>query len=62
MIYINVGLNCIVELTLDEALKHIEKRVKIYNKQLESYIEHSSKIKAHIKIMLNFIDQLKNES
>lgn len=59
-IYFNVGLNCIVELTLDEALKFIEKRIKMYNCLLEEHVETSSKIKAHIKIILNLIDQLKS--
>lgn len=61
MIFLDVGLNCFVELTLAEASRFIEKRIEIYNKTLESLVENSSKVKAHIKLILNLIDQLRNQ-
>ncbi len=60
MIFLDVGLNYFVELTLVEASRFIEKRIEIYNKTLESLVENSSKVKAHIKLILNLIDHLRN--
>lgn len=60
MILLDIGLSCVVELKLDEALIFIEKRIEIFNKTLETLVENSSKIKAHIKMTLNLIDQLKS--
>lgn len=59
-IYLCVGLDCFVELTLDEALKFIDRKTGILKKSMELLAENSAKIKAHIKIVLNLIDQLKN--
>lgn len=60
MIFLDVGLNYFVELTLVEASRFIEKRIEIYNKTLDSLVENSSKVKAHIKLILNLIDHLRN--
>lgn len=60
MIFLDIGLNCVVQLKLNEAITFIEKRIEIYNQTLESLVENSSKVKAHIKLILNLIDQLKN--
>lgn len=60
MIYLDVGLNHFVQLKLEEALIFIEKRVELYNQTLETLVESSSKIKAHIKLILNLVDQLKS--
>jgi len=60
MIFLDIGLNYYLQLTLNEALTFIEQRVEMYNKSLEALVENSSKVKAHIKLILNFIDQLKS--
>ena len=56
---LEVGLQCFLELTLDEALMFIEKRVEMYNRHLEALVQSSAKVKAHIKLTLYMIDQLK---
>nr|XP_027199891.1 protein UXT-like [Dermatophagoides pteronyssinus] len=60
-IYLCVGLDCYVELTLDEALRFINRKTEILKKSMEFLMENSAKIKAHIKIVLNLIDQLRND-
>jgi len=59
-VFLDIGLNCIVQLTLNEAVMFLEQRIQMYNQTLESLIENSSKVKAHIKLILNLIDQLKS--
>ena len=61
MIFLDIGLNCVLELKLDESITFIEKRIEIYNQTLETLVENSSKVKAHIKLILNLIDQLKSQ-
>ncbi|KAF7490977.1 Protein UXT [Sarcoptes scabiei] len=61
-ILLNVGLDCFIEFSIEEALKFIDKRSNLYNKSLEILKEKSAKIKAHIKIVLNLIDQLQNQN
>lgn len=59
-IYLCVGLDCFLEMTLDEALRFINRKTEILKKSMEFLLENSAKIKAHIKIVLNLIDQLRN--
>lgn len=56
--YINVGLNYYVEFTLAEAVKVVEKRINLLNEQLKKLQEHSADTKAHIKLVLNGIQEL----
>lgn len=57
-ICINVGLNHYVEFTLTEAVKVVEKRIGLLNEQLKILQEHSANTKAHIKLVLNGIQEL----
>ncbi|KAJ3271917.1 hypothetical protein HK104_004608 [Borealophlyctis nickersoniae] len=58
-IILNMGCNNLhVELTLDEAVAFIEKKERVLLKQAEKHTETAAKIKAHIKIVLETIQQL----
>lgn len=57
-IFVNVGLNHYVEFTLAEAVKVIEKRISLLKEQLKKLREHSADTKAHIKLVLNGIEEL----
>lgn len=57
-ILIDVGVGCYLELTLDEALKFIETKVKFLNNKQALLREKSAKIKGHIKLMLLYMNQL----
>ena len=57
-IYINIGLNHYVEFTLAEGVKVVDKRINLLNKQLKTLREHSVDTKAHIKLVLNGIQEL----
>lgn len=57
-ICINIGLDYYIEYTLPEALVHIERRMKKLNKSANQLATASSKIKAHIKTVLEVSGQI----
>lgn len=59
-ILINIGSGIFVEYTIEEALKFIEKKINLLNKQTEILKTNSSKIKARIKLVLHGIQELSN--
>lgn len=62
-IIINIGLNVYLELEIDEALKFLEMKVKILNKESEVIRHQSLKVRADIKILLMYLaeQQMKNK-
>lgn len=54
-ILINVGLNIYLELELAEALKFLEIKIKILNKESDVIREESLKKRAEIKILLMYL-------
>lgn len=59
-ILINVGFGIYVEYTINEALKLIEKRVSLLNREIEILKKNSAHIKARIKLVLHGIQELSN--
>lgn len=49
-IFINVGLNTFLELTMDEALKVIEKKEKLLNSRVEKLTQTINELKAQIQM------------
>ena len=54
-IILNIGLNVYLELEIDEALKFLEMKVKILNKESEVIREQSLKVRTEIKILLMYL-------
>ncbi|ORX91811.1 Prefoldin alpha-like protein [Basidiobolus meristosporus CBS 931.73] len=57
-IYVNVGYGFHVQLTLSEALDFIEKKERNLQKVADQYTTEASKIKAHIKMVLEAIAEV----
>ncbi|ORY28241.1 Prefoldin alpha-like protein [Rhizoclosmatium globosum] len=57
-IYIQVGLDCHVEFSLDEALMFLGRKEKQLEKKAESLTERALQIKAHIKLCLAAIQEV----
>lgn len=57
-IYVNVGLGFHVELTLQEALAFIDKKLGILNEQVAESTKKSAKIKGQIKFVYEGIREL----
>ncbi|KAK4327919.1 hypothetical protein Pmani_001632 [Petrolisthes manimaculis] len=57
-IYVNVGLGFFVELTLQEALGFIDKKLNILNARLEESTQKSAKIKGQIKFVYEALRDL----
>ena len=57
-IYVNVGLGIHVQLTLNEALDFIEKRIKILNEKVSLSTKKSAKIKGDIRYVYELLKQL----
>ena len=60
-IIINIGLNVYLELSLEEALKFIEMKIKLINKESDVIREESLKIRAEIKILLMYLASLQQD-
>lgn len=58
MVHLNIGLNCVLEMTLYEAKSFIDVKLKAYNQLLVLLEEDCAKVKAHIKLVLNLLAQL----
>lgn len=54
-ILINIGLNVYLELEIDEALKFLEMKIKILNKESDVIREQSLKLRTEIKILLMYL-------
>ena len=59
-ICVSVGLGFFVELTLDEALKFLDKKDDELNKEAERLTDDCAKMKAHIKLVLGGLRELQN--
>lgn len=57
-IYVNVGLGIHIELTLEEALVFIDKRLKILNEKVSTSTKKSAKIKGDIRYVYELLRQL----
>lgn len=58
-IFLDIGLKYYVELTTNEAIKFINIKNKLFQQELDILVQKAAKIKAHIKTLLNMIDQLR---
>lgn len=52
MIYVKVGFGFFLEMTHDEALAFIEKKVSMINSKIDVLTKDAAKVKAHIKLVL----------
>jgi prefoldin alpha subunit len=59
-IIVNIGLNVYLELKLEEALKFLEMKIKILNKETDVVRSQSLKIRAEIKILLMYLAEARN--
>ncbi|KAF9417835.1 hypothetical protein BGZ94_009855 [Podila epigama] len=59
-IYVSVGFGFYTQLTLDEALTFISKKETQLNKKAEVYTQKASKIRAHIKLVLEAMAEVMN--
>lgn len=59
-IYVNVGLGFHLQFTHEEALKFIDKKLDILNKEVKESTEKSAKIKGDIKFVLEAIRELQD--
>ncbi len=55
-----IGMGFYVELTLEEAIKLIDKKEKQLNEELKRLSTQSSKIKANIKLVIHTIGEINN--
>nr|XP_011427760.2 protein UXT homolog [Crassostrea gigas] len=60
MIYVKVGFGFFLEMTHDEALAFIEKKVAMINSKIEVLTKDAAKIKAHIKLVLQGLQEIQN--
>lgn len=54
-ILVNIGLNVYLELSIEEALKFSQQKVKILNNESDVLREQSLKLRAEIKILLMYL-------
>lgn len=54
-ILINIGLNIMLELELEEALKYLKMKIKILSKEADVIRDESLKIRSQIKILLMYL-------
>nr|XP_022296657.1 protein UXT-like [Crassostrea virginica] len=60
MIFVSVGYGFFLEMTHDEALSFIEKKVSRINSNIETLTKDAVKIKAHIKLVLQGLQEIQN--
>lgn len=59
-IFISIGYGFYLEMTLKEALKFIEKKIKFINETIDELTQQASKIKANIRIVLEGLKEIQN--
>ncbi|KAF9583780.1 hypothetical protein BGW38_008554 [Lunasporangiospora selenospora] len=59
-IYVNIGFGFHAQLTLNEALVFIKKKETHLQKLADVYTEKASKIRAHIKLVLEAMAEIMN--
>lgn len=57
----SIGLNYYLELTLEEAYKYLDARIKAFEQKSEELCTKAAETKAHIKFMLFGIGELENQ-
>ncbi|KAG4105282.1 Prefoldin alpha-like protein [Neocallimastix lanati (nom. inval.)] len=57
-IFMNIGYGFHAQLKLDEAQQYIEKKTTLLEKKAEKHSEEIAKIKSHIKLVLETIQQI----
>ncbi|XP_062600985.1 protein UXT homolog [Saccostrea cucullata] len=60
MIFVSVGYGFFLEMTHDEALSFIDKKVSIINDKIDVFTKDAAKIKAHIKLVLQGLQEIQN--
>jgi prefoldin alpha subunit len=59
-IFISIGYGFYLEMTLKEALKFIEKKIKFLNDIIDELTQQANKIKANIRIVLEGLKEIQN--
>ncbi|KAH3738652.1 hypothetical protein DPMN_045291 [Dreissena polymorpha] len=59
-VFVFVGFGFFVEMTLDEALKFIEKRTKFLTEHTEHLTQDANSVKANIRIVMEGLRELQN--
>jgi len=59
-IFVDIGLGCYVQFTLDEAVRFIDKRTRLLEDKAKRLTHESTKIKANIKLVLQGLRELQN--
>ncbi|CAH2094356.1 unnamed protein product [Euphydryas editha] len=57
----NIGLDHYLELTLEEAYKYLDARIKAFEQKSEELCTKAAETKAHIKLLLFDIGELENQ-
>ncbi|OWR54142.1 UXT protein [Danaus plexippus plexippus] len=57
----NIGLNHYLELSVEEALKYLDARIKAFELKSEELCNKAAETKAHIKLMLFNVGELENQ-
>lgn len=58
-ILVNVGCDCVMEMSYDEAEKYADIRLKLLRKEIDHWRKQACAIKAHIKVVLLAIHEIK---
>ncbi|XP_059058313.1 protein UXT [Achroia grisella] len=58
----DIGLNHYLELSIDDANRFLDIRIKAYEKKAQELQQNAAEIKAHIKLMLFGIAELQNNA
>ena len=59
-LYVLVGYGYYLEMTLDEALTFVEKKMDVLKMKSQMFSKDSAKIKAHIKLVMEGLRELQN--
>lgn len=59
-IFVSIGYGFFLEMKFDEALKFIDKKVKLLNEQADDLTNKASEIKANIKFVLEGLREIQN--
>lgn len=58
-ILVNIGCDCVMEMSYDEAEKYADIRLKLLRKEIDHWRKQACAIKAHIKLVLLAIHEIK---
>uniref|UniRef100_T2M3E0 Protein UXT n=1 Tax=Hydra vulgaris TaxID=6087 RepID=T2M3E0_HYDVU len=59
-VYVSVGYGYFVQMTLEEAIIFINKKMKILTEKSDRFVKDSAKIKAHIRLVMEGLREIQN--